>query len=79
MPIVTIAFVPIPTHMIMSGPSAILGKEFRIMIYGSRTFFSGGITYNIIATTVPINVLNIKAKIVSFKVVNICVNSEPES
>ena len=29
-PIVTIAFVPIPTQIIMRGPSAIFGKEFRI-------------------------------------------------
>ena len=35
-PIVTIAFVPIPTQMIMSGPRAIFGSEFKITKYGSR-------------------------------------------
>lgn len=64
-PIVTMAFVPIPTQIIMSGPRAIFGKLFKMMIYGSKTLFSGEIENKIIAQTVPIMVLKVKAKIVS--------------
>ena len=35
-----IAFVPAPTHKIMTGPSAIFGKEFKTTMYGSKIFLT---------------------------------------
>ena len=76
-PIVTIAFVPIPTQMMMSGPREIFGRLFKITRYGSRTLRSGFIKNNVTATTKPITVLKTNAKIVSFRVIVMCFSKLP--
>lgn len=40
-PIVTIAFVPIPTQIMINGPKAIFGKLFKTTRYGSNTRLNG--------------------------------------
>ena len=77
MPIATIAFVPTPTQMMMRGPSAIFGKLLSTTKYGSSTRLIGVIKNKITAKQKPINVLSAKAKIVSFRVVKMCINKVP--
>lgn len=77
MPIVTMAFVPTPTHIMMRGPSAIFGKLLSTIRYGSKILRIGVIKNKITATTKPIMVLKINASKVSFRVVVMCKNNVP--
>ena len=52
-PIITIAFVPVPIQTMISGPKAILGRLFNTIKYGSKTRLAEGIKNNMIAIIVP--------------------------
>ena len=69
--IVTIAFVPAPTQIIISGPRAILGRLFKTTIYGSKTFLNFSLHHKSIAIKVPRRVAIKNPKIVSYKVIHI--------
>jgi len=67
----TIAFVPAPNQIMISGPSAIFGRLFKTTIYGSRTFLVLSDHHIIIAITIPkIDAMKKPSK-VSYSVVKI--------
>lgn len=53
----TIDFVPVPNHMIIIGPRAILGKEFKTTINGSKIFLKVSLAHKSMAKKVPRTVL----------------------
>ena len=63
--ITTVATGPDPNHNIIIGPSAILGREFRMIIYGSSIFRSFSLHHNNTARIKPIEVAKAKPIIVS--------------
>ena len=64
-PMVTMALVPAPIQIIISGPSAIFGKLFKITRYGSSTLRVKGNIYKSKASKAPNTVLIAKAQRVS--------------
>ena len=71
------AFVPAPNQIIISGPSAILGKLLSTTIYGSKTRRKNDDHQKITAIKIPSDVAIKKPKIVSYRVVKICLKSSP--
>ena len=69
--IVTIDDVPTPTQMIIIGPSAIFGREFRTTMYGSRIRLRVSFDQSKIAINVPPSVAIKKPIMASFRVVKI--------
>ena len=64
-----IEVIPAPAHIIIIGPSATLGKLFKIVRYGSNTLARNGNHHRMEAMKVPINVPNKKLIIVSYIVI----------
>ena len=63
-----------PTHIIIIGPNATLGRLFSIVKYGSIISANGLYHHNIDAIKRPINVPNEKLMNVSYIVIHICLN-----
>ena len=60
-----------PIQIIINGPNATFGKEFRIVIYGSIILAIVLFHHNIVAIMKPISEANIKLIMVSYKVIYI--------
>ena len=69
--ITTILCIPAPTQIIITGPSAIFGREFSTTMYGSKIFRSVSLHHNKIAIKQPTTVEIIKPNSVSNKVIPI--------
>ena len=74
----TIDLVPAPNHTIIIGPNAILGKLFKITIYGSITPLINSLHQSSSAKIVPSTVAIKKPNKVSYKVVEMCKNNSPD-
>ena len=72
--IIIIDLIFAPKKMIIIGPSAILGRLFNTVRYGSTTLYIKLFHHNIIAVTIPIIVPIPKLIIVSYIVVQILLN-----
>ena len=66
-----IEFILAPIHIINIGPRATFGKLFKIVKYGSNTFFKKSFHHNILAITILIIIDKKKLNIVSYNVINI--------
>lgn len=75
--IVMIDFILAPNHIMMIGPNATLGNEFRIVRKGSSTLAKSGCKYNMILTQKPIMAPNKKATMISSRVIHICIKISP--
>ena len=64
-----IEFIFAPIHIIIIGPSATLGKLFKIVKYGSIILDNKLFHHSILAITIPVNIDNTKLKIVSYTVI----------
>jgi len=69
------AGIPAPTHTIITGPSAVLGKLFSITKNGSNTFDKNFDHHSIIATITPITAPDKNPTIVSKQVIPMCSNN----
>ena len=74
-PIVTIAPIPAPTQIIMTGPSATFGKLFKTTKYGSDTFDKKGDHHKQIAIAIPNRTPEMKPINVSVNVTPKCSNN----
>ena len=70
--ITIIAGIPAPTHIIITGPNATLGKLFNTTRNGSDTFDMNGDHHSIIAIITPINVPKVNPANVSVSVIFRC-------
>ena len=60
-----IEFMLAPTQMIISGPKATFGNEFKIVKYGSNTLARKGFHQRMVAHPIPMIVAKKKLRIVS--------------
>ena len=65
----TMAFAPVPNHTMMTGPSAIFGREFRTTMYGSKTLRTVSLHHRSRAMIVPATTATAKPRSVSQSVV----------
>ena len=76
--IVMIELVFAPTHMIMIGPRATLGRELSIVRKGSRTSLKNLFKYKIILIKNAISMPPVNEMMISFKVTPMWRKSSPE-